>query len=92
MCITGTIRMVANEGMPIYRHPFEKGNLIIKFDITFPPNKFTDEKNLKVYHYIYIYIFNQVSQCYKRTKSYDCLLCLYQIKLGFSVSSNMHAR
>ena len=36
------------EGMPHYRNPFEKGNLYIKFDITFPPNNFTEEMKLKV--------------------------------------------
>ena len=34
--------------MPIYRNPFEKGNLYIKFELTFPPNQFANEKQLKV--------------------------------------------
>ena len=42
--------MVLNEGMPVYRNPFEKGNLIITFDITFPEKKFADEAQLKVCH------------------------------------------
>lgn len=37
-----------NEGMPIYRSPFDKGNLYIKFEITFPANKFVDEQKLTV--------------------------------------------
>ena len=41
--------------MPIYRNPFEKGNLFVKFDITFPPNKFADEANLKVNTYTTFY-------------------------------------
>jgi DnaJ family protein A protein 2 len=27
---------IANEGMPRYRHPFEKGSLLVKFEIEFP--------------------------------------------------------
>jgi len=44
----GAKKVVLNEGMPIYRSPFEKGNLIISFDITFPKNKFMEEDQLKV--------------------------------------------
>ncbi|GFS47339.1 dnaJ homolog subfamily A member 2 [Trichonephila clavipes] len=44
----GCIKGVAHEGMPIYKHPFEKGNLYIKFSITFPENHFTDVANLRV--------------------------------------------
>ena len=40
--------MVENEGMPIYRHPFEKGHLIIKFNIEFPENNFASEDQLSV--------------------------------------------
>jgi len=43
----GCIRSVIGEGMPTYRNPFEKGNLFVKFDITFPPNKFAPEVQLK---------------------------------------------
>ena len=46
--IVGCVRSVIGEGMPHFRNPFEKGNLYIKFDITFPPNKFTEEPKLKV--------------------------------------------
>ena len=45
---TGALRCVVGEGMPMYRNPFEKGNLYVKFEITFPPNKFTVESKLKV--------------------------------------------
>ena len=45
---TGTTKCVVGEGMPIYRNPFEKGNLFIKFEITFPPNKFVDDQKLTV--------------------------------------------
>ncbi len=46
--VSGSMRCVYGEGMPIYRNPFEKGNLYIKFELTFPPNQFADEKKLKV--------------------------------------------
>ncbi|XP_069507864.1 dnaJ homolog subfamily A member 4-like isoform X2 [Ambystoma mexicanum] len=35
----GSLKSVFNEGMPIYRDPFQKGNLIIQFMVNFP-NKF----------------------------------------------------
>lgn len=44
----GSIRCVNGEGMPHHRNPFEKGNLIIKFDIEFPQKYFTDAANIKV--------------------------------------------
>ncbi|CAD7670210.1 unnamed protein product [Nyctereutes procyonoides] len=34
----GDIKRVLNEGMPIYRRPYEKGCLIIKFEVNFPEN------------------------------------------------------
>ncbi|EDO36691.1 predicted protein [Nematostella vectensis] len=43
----GCIRGIVGEGMPAYRHPFDKGNLYIKFDIEFPPNGFLPEEKLK---------------------------------------------
>jgi DnaJ family protein A protein 2 len=41
-------RCVEGEGMPIYRNPFEKGNLYIKFEIIFPPNNFIEAPNFKL--------------------------------------------
>ena len=32
----GDIKCVLNEGMPIYRRPYEKGHLIIEFKVNFP--------------------------------------------------------
>lgn len=43
----GTIKGVKGEGMPIYRNPFEHGNLYIKFQVEFPEKHFTSEENLK---------------------------------------------
>lgn len=33
-----SIKCVLNEGMPMYKNPFEKGRLIITFDVKFPTN------------------------------------------------------
>lgn len=46
--LVGSIRTVIGEGMPIYRNPFEKGNLFVKFEVTFPPNGFAEPDKLKV--------------------------------------------
>jgi len=35
----GDMRIIAKEGMPIHKRPYEKGNLYIKFDIVFPEPK-----------------------------------------------------
>lgn len=35
----GDTKYIANEGMPIYRNPFEKGRLIIQFIVDFPDSK-----------------------------------------------------
>ncbi|KAL1452925.1 hypothetical protein WDU94_007109 [Cyamophila willieti] len=37
------IKMVAGEGMPTYKDPFERGNLIIQFSVTFPDSIPTDK-------------------------------------------------
>lgn len=42
----GTIRGVPNEGMPMHRNPFEKGNLYIKFDVKFPEKNEINEDAL----------------------------------------------
>ncbi|XP_076358209.1 dnaJ homolog subfamily A member 2-like isoform X1 [Tachypleus tridentatus] len=43
-----TIKGIQGEGMPIYRDPFEKGNLYIKLDVEFPPDHFIEEEKLKL--------------------------------------------
>lgn len=43
----GTTRCVEGEGMPFYRDSIQRGDLIVKFDITFPPNKFAECKQLE---------------------------------------------
>ncbi|GLH15975.1 hypothetical protein R5R35_005639 [Gryllus longicercus] len=41
------IKGIKGEGMPHHRNPFERGNLYIKFDVTFPENHFANEISLK---------------------------------------------
>ena len=42
----GDIKCVLNEGMPQYKNPFEKGKLIVKFNVEFPSDNFTSNDNL----------------------------------------------
>lgn len=39
----GSKRVIFNEGMPRHRNPFEKGNLMVEFDVIFPENGFIDK-------------------------------------------------
>jgi DnaJ family protein A protein 2 len=43
----GSLKGVIGEGMPRYRNPFEKGNLYVKFDVTFPDNHFAAEPQIQ---------------------------------------------
>jgi DnaJ family protein A protein 1 len=40
------IKCVLNEGMPMYKNPFEKGRLIVQFNVKFPENGQIDLKRL----------------------------------------------
>lgn len=42
----GEVKLVASEGMPQYKNPFEKGNLYVTFEIKFPENHFASETAL----------------------------------------------
>lgn len=42
-----TTKVVAGEGMPIYRNPFEKGDLIVTFEIAFPADNFASAEQMK---------------------------------------------
>lgn len=53
MSFLGSVRCVVGEGMPFYRNPFEKGNLLVRFDITFPPENFAPPEDLQVWHPYY---------------------------------------
>ncbi|KAF7475249.1 Hypothetical predicted protein [Marmota monax] len=44
----GDIKCVLNEGMPIYRTPYEKGRLIIEFKVNFPENGFLSHDKLSL--------------------------------------------
>ena len=35
---TGDVKQVQGEGMPYYRNPFEKGRLLMQFNVVFPQN------------------------------------------------------
>lgn len=41
--------------MPHYRNPFERGNLYVKFDVTFPESHFANEVKLKV-SFVYYFL------------------------------------
>uniref|UniRef100_UPI00398F74C9 dnaJ homolog subfamily A member 4-like isoform X2 n=1 Tax=Pristiophorus japonicus TaxID=55135 RepID=UPI00398F74C9 len=42
----GNFKSVLNEGLPIYRDPFEKGQLMIQFSVKFPPYGWIPAQNL----------------------------------------------
>ncbi|KAL7405188.1 hypothetical protein ABVT39_024973 [Epinephelus coioides] len=44
----GDTKCVLNEGMPMYRRPFEKGRLIIHFSVVFPQANFLSKDKLKL--------------------------------------------
>ncbi|XP_007668816.1 dnaJ homolog subfamily A member 1 isoform X1 [Ornithorhynchus anatinus] len=44
----GDIKCVLNEGMPIYRRPYEKGRLIIEFKVNFPESGFLSSDKLSL--------------------------------------------
>uniref|UniRef100_A0A8C6FIJ8 DnaJ homolog subfamily A member 1 n=1 Tax=Moschus moschiferus TaxID=68415 RepID=A0A8C6FIJ8_MOSMO len=44
----GDIKCVLNEGMPVYRRPYEKGRLIIEFKVNFPENGFLSPDKLSL--------------------------------------------
>ncbi|KAF4012024.1 hypothetical protein G4228_003537 [Cervus hanglu yarkandensis] len=44
----GDSKCVLNEGMPIYRRPYEKGRLIIEFKVNFPENGFLSPDKLSL--------------------------------------------
>ena len=42
------MKVIHGEGMPTYKNPFHKGDLIVKFTIQFPEDNFATEEQLKV--------------------------------------------
>ncbi|KAJ1569006.1 Type I HSP40 co-chaperone [Cladochytrium tenue] len=42
----GEVKMIAHEGMPHYKRPYDKGNLYVKFDIEFPDPEWARAANL----------------------------------------------
>lgn len=45
--VPNSIKRIKGEGMPVYRNPFEKGDLYIQFQVEFPEPYFTSEAKLK---------------------------------------------
>ncbi|WAR13341.1 DNJA2-like protein [Mya arenaria] len=43
----GAVKIVKGEGFPHYRNPFEKGDMVIKFEVEFPEKNFASESQLK---------------------------------------------
>lgn len=43
-----TVKAIMGEGMPIYKNPFEKGNLYVEFVLTFPPNHFATAEQMQM--------------------------------------------
>ena len=48
----GAVKGIVHEGMPIYKNPFERGNLYIKFNVTFPENHFADADALRTLEHL----------------------------------------
>lgn len=46
--LSGCVRGIVGEGMPLYKNPFEKGDLYIRIEVDFPENYFAPEAKLKV--------------------------------------------
>lgn len=44
---TDDVKGIIGEGMPIYKNPFEKGNLYIEFVVKFPPNNFATPEQMQ---------------------------------------------
>ncbi|XP_053331503.1 dnaJ homolog subfamily A member 4-like [Spea bombifrons] len=49
----GDVKYILNEGMPVYRSPFEKGNLIIQFQVRFPEPGWIPMENLQQLHTLF---------------------------------------
>lgn len=43
----GEVKCVMGEGMPQYKNPFEKGRLLVKFEIKFPEDNWIPEEQIK---------------------------------------------
>lgn len=42
-----SVKAIKGEGMPIHKNPFEKGNLYVQFEITFPNDHFATAEQMK---------------------------------------------
>lgn len=70
------VKGIVHEGMPIYKSPFDRGNLYIKFSVTFPENHFADPSTLKVSSFLCTFLnlyaqdLTKLSLCYSHTHNY----------------------
>ena len=62
--LSGSVRGIIGEGMPIYKNPFEKGDLYIRIEVDFPENYFAPEAKLKVCINILLYFLTHITACY----------------------------
>ena len=46
--VSGCVRGLPKEGMPMFRHNEIRGNLYIRIDVNFPEDQFNSEDDLKV--------------------------------------------
>ena len=44
----GDLKVIENEGMPIYKDPFTKGNLVIIFDVELPNRQWIMNNRVKL--------------------------------------------
>jgi len=51
---SGASRVIANEGMPISKHPGKRGDLIITFEVVFP-SKLSEQQKCQIKQILYIY-------------------------------------
>ena len=42
----GETKCITNEGMPMYKRPFDKGHLFVTFEVIFPPPNWADSSTL----------------------------------------------
>ena len=85
----GSVKVVQGEGMPMFRNPYERGSLFIKFDVKFPENHFADEATIKVHRCGWLDMFDLNVMSLKAT---DWLGWLWGKKQFFYLDSSAENR